>query len=770
LPGWTKKGVAKAVPPGQDHAFQGQTWRIYRVPITWHGGCIGWGEPILWPKALAMIQSLTSQPASMLSGLLSGFTAKDRKSDSDKSALLAGANGPKANRTGAGIADKTEGLASDLRLSPRTPDGVPVAVARAFPDFANLALGIVDRASLGTAANGAQAQTENELLTKVTEILGPPLGPGSLSDQVTQAQQAMAAWQASPADPAARDGALAALRGLLTQTSVSLTGLGQLSTRIDQQIAEETRAVQAGLSRLTQANEAVIAAKSAGQDTKSAEAERKQALAALSERVQLNFQDRPDGALVPLAADGSSLPDKLDDISDLSLRSGLTGGRLKALVGMRDGTLPDLMRQARAIAAGLGARINEAASSAPAVKLVGIDTGLGANERLAINGTTSFVAVDAQGQVQSALTIDFNARTRRGLGVPASGTNIATPAQLAKSVSDGLKGVASLTFNDGVFSFESLSDKFKVAIVASDRPNAGRSLVQVTGLGRLVDAPVAEGIATGFQPQDAHGFPAGQTMTLSLEGSNGRSLTAQITVGGRSFQDLIDQINSKDTGLGNAQFLSLDKDGSLAKAYAPDWVSARLLVIDDQTARAGTGRSFGALFALDTPAAPRLADGVNLADLGQGRAVIDDKTRRGSALVRSENTGSITRLVEALGGEVIVPSSLGKPTRMLPLDIAARELATGAAERADAAAQRQSDARAFGLALRDERGRLSSASFGAELAHLAGLQTARNMSGRLDQQSTAMLAHLDRALTRKASHAAQSIAAQMVEPALDMAA
>ena len=38
---------------------------------------------------------------------------------------------------------------------------------------------------------------------------------------------------------------------------------------------------------------------------------------------------------------------------------------------------------------------------------------------------------------------------------------------------------------------------------------------------------------------------------------------------------------------------------------------------------------------------------MNLADLGQGRAVIDDKTRRGSALVRSENTGSITRLVEA---------------------------------------------------------------------------------------------------------------------------
>ncbi len=728
--------------------FRALAWRLHRLCRT----------ILLAESFIDMIQSLSSQPASMLSSLLSGFTAKDRNGDADKGKTLAGAAGQRSRPAGNASTDVTgQSTLTSGRVAGRTPDGVPAVVARAFPDFANLALGIVDRASLGTAASGAQAQAEAELMGRITDILGPAQGAGSLSSQFTDAQSALAAWQANPQDPAVRDDALSALKGLVSRTNSTVQGLGNLSRSLDQQIDAETQAVQTGLSRLTAANEAVVAAKSSGGDLTGPEAERKKALAALSERVQLNFQDRPDGALIPVSADGSALPDKLDDVSDLSLRSGLTGGRLKALVELRDVTLPDLQRQARAIAAGLGQKLNDAATAAPSGKLVGVDTGLGPNDRLSINGAASFVLVDAQGQVQSATTIDFNARTRRSLGVPASGTSISTPAQLAKSVSETFKGQASLSFNAGTFSFESLSDKFRVAIVPQDRTVADRSLVQVTGLGRLVDAPVAEGAASGFQPLDAHEFTPGQTMTMALDAPNGRRMTADVTIAGRTFQDVLDQINNKQTGFGNMQFLGLDKEGSLTKAYSSDWVGARLSVINDQTSRADTGRSFSSLFALDTPKAPALADGVNLSDLGNGRAVIDDKTRRGSPLVRPENTSTINSLSRALGTEVIVPASLGKPTRVLGLASAAGELANGAADRADAATRRQGDARAFGLALKDERGRLSSASFGAELAHLSVLQTARNMSGRLDQQSTGMIAHLDRALTRKAAGAAQSI-------------
>jgi hypothetical protein len=58
---------------------------------------------------------------------------------------------------------------------------------------------------------------------------------------------------------------------------------------------------------------------------------------------------------------------------------------------------------------------------------------------------------------------------------------------------------------------------------------------------------------------------------------------------------------------------------------------------------------------------------------------------------------------------------------------------------------RQQDSRAHELALADERGRLSSASFAAELNHLSTLQTARNIGGRLESNANGLLAHLNRA-------------------------
>jgi hypothetical protein len=463
----------------------------------------------------------------------------------------------------------------------------------------------------------------------------------------------------------------------------------------------------------------------------------------------LTFQDRPDGALVPVAADGSVLPDDLGDVSAETLRNGLTGGRLKALVDMRQSTLPDLMRQARAIAAGLTAKLNQVSAAAPQSTMRGIDTGLGANERLSVSGATSFVVVDAQGQVQSAVTIDFSARTRRGLGVPPQGVQVSTPAQLTKAVSDGLKGQAALTFKAGVFSLESLSDKLRVAVVGQERADADRSFTAVSGLGRLVDGPTAEANTTGFSLKDAHEFTPGQILGLTVDGPGGKKISADIEVGGKSFQELFDRINDPATGLGSVQILSLDKDGALTKAVANGWVGARLSVTKDIDGRAETGRGFASLFGLDAPIAPTLAPGADFLSLADGRPVIDDKTRRGSPLMRADNAGLSNRLSAALSAEVIVPASLGKPTRMLGLGEAARDLAASAADRAKAASIRQSDARSFGLALKDERGRLSSASFGAELSHLAGLQTARNVSGRLEANATGLIAHLNRAAARK---------------------
>ena len=165
----------------------------------------------------------------------------------------------------------------------------------------------------------------------------------------------------------------------------------------------------------------------------------------------------------------------------------------------------------------------------------------------------------------------------------------------------------------------------------------------------------------------------------------------------------------------------------------------------DTTSRADTGRSFSSLFGLDAPSAPRLAAGVSAQDLTAGRPVINDKTRRGAAFANPNDTSVLNRLSAAVNTEVVVPPGLGKPTRVLDLATLSGDIAKSVGIRADAAQTRQQDSRAYELALADERGRLSSASFAAELNHLSTLQTARNIGGRLESNANGLLAHLNRA-------------------------
>jgi flagellar hook-associated protein FlgK len=685
-----------------------------------------------------MIQSLSSQPASLLSGLLSGFTGRDQRGPS-----LGGTKPNKTPETSNAIASQQ--LSSDQIRKLRAPDGVPAIVAQAFPDFSQLALGIVDRAGLSTAADGAEAATESKLLTAITGIFGPASGSGSLTDKISTAAQHLADASASPTDDGLRAQAASAIGAVLDHVGTAVSGLNDLARSLDSQIQTETATIQTGLDRLNQANDAVVQARAAGADTTQADSERRAALADLSAHVQLTFQDRPDGALVPVGNDGKPLSDDLANFSADALQAGLSGGRLKALVTARSQTLPDLQRQIRALAAGLTSKLNEAASAPAQSQLTGTNTGLGPDDRLNLTGAATFAVLDDKGQVQSAATFDFSARTRRSLSMPAQGVSVATPAQLVKSVNEALKGQASLSFEKGVFAFTALSDKAKVAIIPADRAGTPRSLTQVTGLGRVVDGPTADTAGAGFQPSDPHEFAAGQTLSLTLTSASGATKTANITLGGRTFQDLMDQVNDRETGLGAYQLLGMEKDGSLTKAFAPDWIGARLTVTSDTTSRANTGRSFSSLFGLDTPTAPRLSAGVATQDLTTGRPVINDKTRRGAAFSNPGDTFVLNRLSAAVSAEVVVPPGLGKPTRVLDLATLSGDIAKSVSTRADAALSRQQDSRAYELALADERGRLSSASFAAELNHLSTLQTARNIGGRLESNANGLLAHLNRA-------------------------
>ena len=255
-----------------------------------------------------MIQNLSSQPANLLSGLLSGFTGRDQRSPSlggTKTGKTADASNIAANQP----------LSGDQIRKLRAPDGVPAIVAQAFPDFSQLALGIVDRAGLSTAADGAEAATESKILTSIADIFGPASGTGSLTDKISSAAQRLSDATANPADDGLRAQAASAVGAVLDHVGSAVSGLNDLARSLDSQIETETATIQSGLDRLNQANDAVVQAKASGIDTKEADLERRAALADLSAHVQLSFQDRPDGALVPVGNDGKPLSDDLANFS-----------------------------------------------------------------------------------------------------------------------------------------------------------------------------------------------------------------------------------------------------------------------------------------------------------------------------------------------------------------------------------------------------------------------------------------------------------------------
>ena len=690
-----------------------------------------------------MIQTLSGQSSSILTGLLSGFTAPDRK-PADGFPLS------KPKNAAAGKADADAAVSPKLSNSAPTdaPEGVPPAVASAFPDFAELALNIVDRASLGSAASAARADTESRLLTEITSILGPSQGDGSLSGAMDTASQAFADWSKSSDDPAKRSAAFSALGAVIKQVSSARSGLEDLANSIDGQIRDEANAVSDALKRLKTANADLLIAKSDGSDTSTAETTRRQAVAQLAEHVEMRFQDRPDGTLVPLQADGTPMPDTLDEMSPQSIQSGVTGGRLGAMIDLRDGVIPDIQRRLRALAANLGDRLNAAASLAPASSVTGTDSGLGPNDRLGLSGTVAFTLVDQEGRAQASVAIDFSGRTRRTLSTPPMGLNVQTPAQLAKAVTDGLSGHAALTFANGTFTFASNNDRYRVQIASGDSGPAtrgGRSFASTFGLGRIVDSPTPEGGPSGLSANEPTGFAADQGFTISLIAPSGKTASARITADGKSFGDLLNAINDPEKGLGRAMNLTLDKDGSLAKAVAPAFVGGRLAISDDTTVRSGTGQSFSTLFGFDAGKPLAIAPGVDASTIQSARAVFSDK-QRGQPVAAAQDGSAAAKLSQAFSAEMVVPAGPDRPTRILSFPQAAAELSADAGAQASAANAVNLDATTFALALKDERGRLSSASFGAELSHLSSLQTARNIDGRLDAQATGLIAHIDRAL------------------------
>lgn len=248
----------------------------------------------------------------------------------------------------------------------------------------------LENRSLNAVSDLDFATTRRTQLDNVEGAFSNASAEGGLDDLVNKTFQAVSQLANSPADGSLRRNAMQQAV-LLTDTIRNVnTDLDTIQTRMDEQITDELNTVNDLLARIYDLNKE-IALQSAnnvgGGNTNDLADARDNAVKDLSKLLGLNVTQTGDGSLRILTETGRKLLDegsyvqlkrapgagsfadivtqnvKVDgslDANEIPLyTNNLTTGRLKALISVRDDTIPDLLAELDAFSTGLTTEFNK---------------------------------------------------------------------------------------------------------------------------------------------------------------------------------------------------------------------------------------------------------------------------------------------------------------------------------------------------------------------------------------------------------------------------
>lgn len=520
--------------------------------------------------------------------------------------------------------------------------GVTIAEIRRITDS------FLTREAYVSTALANASSSEFALRDRAASVLGKLDGGASLINRMSDIAASLGQLAVEPASSARRVTTVTDIQAALNAISSMSTQIQGLRQDANTQLNEDIKRANALLTQIADLNAGVKTAIAQGDPSTGLLDHREKALSDLSEIMDIQTFEQPDGRLFVSLTDGTQLVGDLKtqlsfqspgavtastsfpsiQLQRVNINTGenvgppvpfegrLQGGSMRGLIDMRDKVLPDLAEQlgaaAGALTDGLNAIHNNATSLPAPNQLTGTNTGLAATDALNFSGRTR-VAVTAQdGALVRVVDIDFDAgqlTVNAGLPSPMS---TATVGSFLSSLNAALAGDATFTLTDGVLTAQAAPQggvSFREADGnASDR--GGRTFSHFFGLNDLVRGSAPANTATGMTASDAHGFTAGGVMSFTLRAPSGQILRqADYTVAGASVTDLITGLNTAANG---AATFSLAADGSIAMSSA---AGARLEINNDTTARGTTGLSVSRMFGLGT---------ANLADRAANLSIRQD--------------------------------------------------------------------------------------------------------------------------------------------------
>ena len=275
----------------------------------------------------------------------------------------------------------------------------------------------------------------NDYLSKVETLLGTPTGDNSIAANVGSLQSAFETFANDVTSASGKYNLLNSAQTIASRLNSISTEIQKLRGDADLNIKDAVDEINSELTTLDELNEKIVKYTIMGYDgVADLEDQRDEALRSLSEKIDISYFKRDNGALVIQTKNGNTL---LDDephmlshtaisqagptisyaggeisgifVDGKDITNTIQDGEIKGLIEIRDVTLPSLQSQLDELAGGLKESINEAhnmGTSYPAPSsLTGSRTFINA-QRQSIqisNGDVRFTIFDADGnQVATA--------------------------------------------------------------------------------------------------------------------------------------------------------------------------------------------------------------------------------------------------------------------------------------------------------------------------------------------------------------------------------
>jgi flagellar hook-associated protein 1 len=485
----------------------------------------------------------------------------------------------------------------------------------------------LQNASLSASADSAQSSIVSSMLTQAQSQFG---NPGSTTGYFNLLNQVSADFSAAAADPASSLSGIQVVNDVsqfLDQSQTIASSLSGMVGQADTQISSDVAQANQLLSQIASLNKNITNATSAGADATDSQEAQNELITQLGSLMDVKTQANSTGgvtlttqsgvllvgqggaatlAYTPSTTAASQLTVSQPGGAGLPANLQLASGEIQGLLSLRNTQLPAVQDQLSEYVTQAVNAINQAhnASSSvpPPAQLTGQNIGVDLPTAIGgFTGTTTVAVVNAAGQLQQSVAINFSNDTMSVNGGAATGF---TPSTFVASLNTALSPAGSATFANGVLSLSATTGSGNGIAIADSAatPSSsanGEGFSQYFGLNNLISSSTITNYQTGLTAGDPSGFPAGQALTLRVSNSSGSQITdvTVTTPPGGTVQDLINTLNSSSTGVGLYGQFSLDSAGELT--FAPSTPGgASISVVTDATQSTDGGESVSQLFGI----------------------------------------------------------------------------------------------------------------------------------------------------------------------------